>query len=550
MLATATVDCRQNFSQASLSFIMTTSADEKDDDVTIIESKTNGNDGPSTVDDDGEDDNAADPSRAAIDEEFVVWKKNSPFLYDILITHTLEWPSLTVQWLPDRQSPDAKPYNIHRLIVGTNTSAGDANFLLIAAVKLPTIDAVIDAREHHDDADAATITPGSYGGGKSGKIEIIQSIRHETEINRARYNPANPNVIATRSALNDICVFDRTRHDSHEQKDAAARPDLILSGHTAEGFAIDWSPHDSAAHILATGGDDNVICLWDINAAQKSKATLSPTATLAAHNATVTDIAYNPHHSRLFSSSSDDQCVKQWDARTNTATLTVKHNAPVNCVAHSPHDQWLLASGANDHTVNVWDVRSLTKPLFSFNNHTGSVICVKWSPSHADILGSTSTDRRMSIYDISRTDADMTDDDERDEQNGDERSDIPQLLFVHGGHTNSVGEFSWNMHEDDAWTVASVDDDNVLHVWSMAENIYNDEDDDGTDKQAESVTMQTTDEEKNNVSATNDLISTALHNGATTSESNQQDDVVQLNPKRRKVEPITTTTTTNTTQSI
>lgn len=35
-----------------------------------------------------------------IDEEYKIWKKNTPFLYDMVMTHALEWPSLTVQWLP------------------------------------------------------------------------------------------------------------------------------------------------------------------------------------------------------------------------------------------------------------------------------------------------------------------------------------------------------------------------------------------------------------------------------------------------------------------
>lgn len=30
-----------------------------------------------------------------------VWKKNAPYLYDSLITTELEWPTLTVQWMPD-----------------------------------------------------------------------------------------------------------------------------------------------------------------------------------------------------------------------------------------------------------------------------------------------------------------------------------------------------------------------------------------------------------------------------------------------------------------
>lgn len=35
-----------------------------------------------------------------INEEYKIWKKNTPFLYDLVMTHALEWPSLSVQWLP------------------------------------------------------------------------------------------------------------------------------------------------------------------------------------------------------------------------------------------------------------------------------------------------------------------------------------------------------------------------------------------------------------------------------------------------------------------
>lgn len=36
-----------------------------------------------------------------INEEYKIWKKNTALLYDVVITHALEWPSLTCQWLPD-----------------------------------------------------------------------------------------------------------------------------------------------------------------------------------------------------------------------------------------------------------------------------------------------------------------------------------------------------------------------------------------------------------------------------------------------------------------
>ncbi len=36
-----------------------------------------------------------------VNEEYKIWKKNTPFLYDLVMTHVLEWPSLTVQFLPN-----------------------------------------------------------------------------------------------------------------------------------------------------------------------------------------------------------------------------------------------------------------------------------------------------------------------------------------------------------------------------------------------------------------------------------------------------------------
>jgi hypothetical protein len=53
-----------------------------------------------------------------INEEYKIWKKNTPFLYDCVMTHALEWPSLTAQWLPDVTRPEGKDYSVHRLILG------------------------------------------------------------------------------------------------------------------------------------------------------------------------------------------------------------------------------------------------------------------------------------------------------------------------------------------------------------------------------------------------------------------------------------------------
>uniref|UniRef100_A0AAQ4Q2J5 RB binding protein 4, chromatin remodeling factor n=1 Tax=Gasterosteus aculeatus aculeatus TaxID=481459 RepID=A0AAQ4Q2J5_GASAC len=83
-----------------------------------------------------------------INEEYKIWKKNTPFLYDLVMTHALEWPSLTAQWLPDVSRPEGKDYSVHRLVLGTHTS-DEQNHLVIASVQLPNDDAQFEA-SHYD----------------------------------------------------------------------------------------------------------------------------------------------------------------------------------------------------------------------------------------------------------------------------------------------------------------------------------------------------------------------------------------------------------------
>ena len=45
-----------------------------------------------------EEDAPDEAAERLVSEEYKIWKKNTPFLYDLVVTHALEWPSLTVQW--------------------------------------------------------------------------------------------------------------------------------------------------------------------------------------------------------------------------------------------------------------------------------------------------------------------------------------------------------------------------------------------------------------------------------------------------------------------
>lgn len=42
-------------------------------------------------------------------------------------------------------------------------------------------------------------------------------------------------------------------------------------------------------------------------------------------------------------------------------------------------------------------------------------------------------------------------------------------LFMHGGHTNHIADFSWNQTEP--WVICSAAEDNLIQIWKVAESI-------------------------------------------------------------------------------
>jgi WD40 repeat protein len=122
-----------------------------------------------------------------------------------------------------------------------------------------------------------------------------------------------------------------------------------------------------------------------------------------------------------------------------------------------------LATGGADKTAKLWDTRNLKTTLHTFAHHQDEIVQLAWSPHNETILATSSADRRLNIWDLSRIGAD-------DEMLPEEREDGPaELLFVHGGHTNRIPDFSWNLN--DPWVLCSVAEDNVCQVWQMVRSI-------------------------------------------------------------------------------
>lgn len=120
-------------------------------------------------------------------------------------------------------------------------------------------------------------------------------------------------------------------------------------------------------------------------------------------------------------------------------------------------------------------MRDMNKPIASLQGHTNQVFKLEWAPFNESILGSCSADRRVGLWDLSRIGQEQSPEDAEDGP--------PELLFLHGGHTSKVSDFSWNSKTN--WSVASVSEDNVLQIWSPVEEIYADEEDEADGKEGD-----------------------------------------------------------------
>ena len=368
--------------------------------------------------------------------------------------------------------PD-KPYTKQRLLIGTHTSNGTQNYLQIASVQLPK-----PRKADVKDYDETSGEIGGYGGGPSKqeqievKFNITQKIDHPGEVNRARYQPQNPDIIATQCADGRVLIWNRSAHPSVPT--GQVRPEIELQGHTNEGYGLSWSPHKATEGHLATGSSDKTVKLWDITKATKTNSLLKAERTYTHHTAVVNDVQYHPVHDRLIGTVSDDLTLQILDTRQASDTQSAitsgrgQHEDAINTLAFSPSADVTVATGSADKTIAIWDLRNLAYKIHVLEGHNESVQSLEWNPFEQSVLGSSGTDRRVIFWDLARIGEEQAPEDSEDGP--------PELLFIHGGHTNRISDFSWNKH--DPWTVCSAADDNLIQIWKVAEAIVGDDEED------------------------------------------------------------------------
>jgi len=162
-----------------------------------------------------------------------------------------------------------------------------------------------------------------------------------------------------------------------------------LEGHQDRVWSVAISPD---ARLVASGGQDSMIRLWDAQTGQMLQ-------TLRGHDAErrVYDLAFFPDGQRLASASQDEtvaiwdirsgQIIRRWDAESGLLWA----------LAISPNGQYILTGGQNG-LLKLWNAQDGTL-LHTMRGHISSIIAVAIS-SDGLRMASGGADRLVRLWDL------------------------------------------------------------------------------------------------------------------------------------------------------
>lgn len=361
----------------------------------------------------------------SIKDEYQLWRKNCRYMYEFVNETALMWPSLTIQWLPEHTNNEDGTIDA-KLLLGTHTSGEDTNYLKIASTQLP----------------------GSAKKANS-RIRIIKKYKNAFEINRARYQPQDPSIIATINGEGKVDIYDlKTDNNAIEH----------FEPHKANGYGLSWN--NETPNQLLTCSDDGSVVITDVSFGKEVFRNED------THKDTVNDSKWLD--SNVFGSVSDDKYLYLFDARTNTsiAKYYSEDSNGINSLAFSPFLKNLVAIGNTNANIGLLDIRKISQTeglLHTMMGHSDSITCLEFSPHRDGILSSGSQDRRLIIWDLFKIG--------EEQQQEDAEDGCPELFMMHAGHTGAVSDLSWCPFQD--WTVGSVADDNIVHLWEMSKGLLN-----------------------------------------------------------------------------
>ena len=177
-----------------------------------------------------------------------------------------------------------------------------------------------------------------------------------------------------------------------------------LKGHTQEVCGLKWSPQ---GHMLASGGNDNLLNIWDDRYAVSNgsagvgSSVTAPLHRLTAHQAAVKALAWCPWQRNLLASGGGtaDRMIRFWNAQTGECTRATDTHSQVCSLQWSLHDRELVSSHGYSHNqLIVWKYPTMVKAA-ELTGHTSRVLHMAQSPDGRTIV-SAAADETLRFWNI------------------------------------------------------------------------------------------------------------------------------------------------------
>jgi len=161
-----------------------------------------------------------------------------------------------------------------------------------------------------------------------------------------------------------------------------------LSKHTQEVCGLTYNSDG----LLASGGNDNLVCIWEQGRAL-------PRFTLTHHTAAVKGLSFCPWQSTLLASGGGtaDRTLRFWDVATGACLNSVDTKSQVCSVLWSTHYREVVSShGFSQNQLCVWKYPSMSK-ICELTGHTARVLHMAISPD-GETVASASGDETLRFW--------------------------------------------------------------------------------------------------------------------------------------------------------
>lgn len=212
---------------------------------------------------------------------------------------------------------------------------------------------------------------------------------HQSRVGSLAWN----NNILTTGGMDGKIVNSDVRIRSHAVQ--------MYQGHAEEICGLKWS---SSGQHLASGGNDSLLCIWDLSMASSTRPPNQNqwVHRFENHMGAVRALAWCPFQSNLLASGGggNDRCIKFWNTSTGACLNSVDTGSQVCSLLWNKNERELLSShGSGQNQLTLWKYPSMVK-MAELTGHTSRVLFLAQSPNGCTVASASAGDETVRFWNV------------------------------------------------------------------------------------------------------------------------------------------------------